>query len=83
MICYFSMISNEAEELVKWMCDSVGSRVIEEGILSETIQFKLKWKLIKVIKGHYSVLAKDRFGSHVFDKLWNVSDIALKVLLSR
>ena len=64
--------------LFKWLFDPITSRIIEMFFVSETVLPKSKKKMMHSLQGQYGGLAKDKYGSHLIDKIWLVAPIALK-----
>ena len=58
---------------------SISSHVLDVAFTHDSISPKLRRKLILKLVGHYHVLADDRIGSRVVDKIWASSDVFLKV----
>jgi nucleolar protein 9 len=56
-----------------------GMRVLESLLVSSTISLKVKRSLLHNLTGHYGKLARDKFGSFLFDKAWKSADIIAKV----
>jgi nucleolar protein 9 len=70
------------EELLKWACDPVCSRVLEKFFVSPTVTSKSKRKLLRSFTGNFSDLAKDKYASHMIDKCWRVATLELKELIA-
>ncbi|KAI8823129.1 armadillo-type protein, partial [Fimicolochytrium jonesii] len=73
-----SFMSLTPEESRNWAFSPTSSRVLEQFLLSSTINLKAKRKLIRSWLGKFATLAADKFGSHTVDKAWAVADIGLK-----
>jgi len=67
------------EKKYSLMKHPVGSRAFELFLTSESLSLKLKTKLAKGVTGHFVDLALDKYGSHIVDRCWQVSDITFKV----
>ncbi|KAK9768120.1 Nucleolar protein 9 [Basidiobolus ranarum] len=73
-----SYLSQPLDVTYSWTLDPVGSRVIESFLTSPNVSLKAKRKIIRSFAGKYHEMAMDKYGSHMVDKCWAVSDIELK-----
>ncbi|KAJ3145160.1 Nucleolar protein 9 [Geranomyces michiganensis] len=73
-----SFMALTLEESQLWAADAVASRVLEQFLVASTVSTKAKRKVIRGWLGRFSIIASDKFGSHVVDKAWAVADISLK-----
>lgn len=71
-----SFLDLSSEDLKLLATHPMGGRAMEAFITSTTIGHKPKRKLLRNLAGQLADLAKDKYGSHVVDKLWaNAADI--------
>jgi len=65
-------------EIKSWATDAIASRVIESFLLSTQVILKAKRKILHMFDGSYGEIACNRYGSHLVDKCWAVSDLKMK-----
>lgn len=58
--------------------DQVACHVLDKFLLSSTVSIKAKRKLLRGFEGSLHLLATDKSGSRVLDKLWAIADINTK-----
>ncbi|KAF9579668.1 Nucleolar protein 9 [Lunasporangiospora selenospora] len=73
-----SFFAQKEELMYSWTMDPVGSRVIEAFLTSSALNLKVKRKILRSFLGKYHTMALDRYGGHMVDKCWAVSDIEMK-----
>jgi len=73
-----SLISLSHNEIKEWATDAIASRVIESFLQSTQVLLKAKRKILHMFDGNYSEIACNRYGSHLVDKCWAVSDLKMK-----
>ncbi|ORX93043.1 ARM repeat-containing protein [Basidiobolus meristosporus CBS 931.73] len=73
-----SYLSQPLDSTYSWTLDPIGSRVVESFLTSPNVSLKAKRKIIRSFAGKYHEMAMDKYGSHIVDKCWAVSDIELK-----
>ncbi|KAG0164059.1 Nucleolar protein 9 [Apophysomyces sp. BC1034] len=56
----------------------VTNRAYESILISETVNEKMKKRILKNLQNTYPALAKDKFGSHIVERCWAVADIEMK-----
>lgn len=64
---------------LSWCYSPSGSRAFEAFVVSDEMSHKSKRKLFKSLSENYTDLAKDKFGSHIIEKIWEHADIGVKV----
>lgn len=65
-------------------CDQTASHVIETFFSSTTVSIKKKHKAIRTVFSDICIdIATDKYGSHVFEKLWIYSPISSRKTLAR
>lgn len=73
-----SFLSQRPEVVYNWCFSPAGSRAFEAIVASNNINQKMKKKILRDLSGKYTVLAKDKFGSHILEKCWLAADIEMK-----
>ncbi|KAG4091742.1 ARM repeat-containing protein [Neocallimastix lanati (nom. inval.)] len=73
-----SLINLSHKEIKEWAIDAIASRVIESFLLSSQVLLKAKRKILHMFDGNYGEIACNRYGSHLVDKCWAVSDLKMK-----
>ncbi|ORX54716.1 ARM repeat-containing protein [Piromyces finnis] len=73
-----SLISLSHNEIKEWATDAIASRVIESFLQSSQVILKAKRKILHMFDGNYGEIACNRYGSHLVDKCWAVSDLKMK-----
>jgi len=73
-----SLISLDHNEIKEWATDAIACRVIESFLLSTQVLLKAKRKILHMFDGNYGQIACNRYGSHLVDKCWAVSDLKMK-----
>ncbi|ORX85396.1 ARM repeat-containing protein [Anaeromyces robustus] len=73
-----SLISLNHNEIKEWATDAIACRVIESFLLSNQVLLKAKRKILHMFDGNYGQIACNRYGSHLVDKCWAVSDLKMK-----
>ncbi|OUM65483.1 hypothetical protein PIROE2DRAFT_31868, partial [Piromyces sp. E2] len=73
-----SLISLSHNEIKEWATDAIASRVIESFLQSSQVLLKAKRKILHMFDGNYGEIACNRYGSHLVDKCWAVSDLKMK-----
>ncbi|KAI9492112.1 armadillo-type protein [Zychaea mexicana] len=73
-----SFLSQKPDTTLPWCFSPQASRAFEAMLASEYVGGKVKKKIIKNLQGHYVQIAKDKFGSHILDRIWAVAEINVK-----
>ncbi|KAI9278411.1 armadillo-type protein [Phascolomyces articulosus] len=73
-----SFLSQKPDTTLTWCFSPQASRAFESILTSEHVGGKIKKKIMKNLQGHYVSIAKDKFGSHIMDRIWVVADISVK-----
>ncbi|KAI9485853.1 MAG: armadillo-type protein [Benjaminiella poitrasii] len=73
-----SFLSQRPDVIHRWCFSPAGSRAFEAIVASPYVNEKIKKKIMRDLGGKYTMLAKDKFGSHILDKCWLVADIDSK-----
>ncbi|KAI0216288.1 Nucleolar protein 9, partial [Massospora cicadina] len=73
-----SLLSQPSGVLLGLAKDPVASHVLDKFLISPTVSLKAKRKLTRAFEGSLHLLATDKGGSRVLDKLWAVADISTK-----
>ncbi|KAI9317229.1 armadillo-type protein [Dichotomocladium elegans] len=73
-----SFLSQKPEDTLKWCFSPLGSRAFESILRSDEVNIKVKKRVTKNLEGRFVALAKDKFGSHIIERCWEVADINTK-----
>jgi len=71
------------EALKVMLCDPRGSHLADALIDSEYVGEKSRERLVKTLKGHYVDLAKCKFGSRAFEKVWSRANVKSRLEIGR
>jgi nucleolar protein 9 len=75
------VVSQPDTTLSLWSTDPIASRILEALIDSESVDKKVKKKLVLLFKGQFARLAADKYASHFVDKCFLNSKIEIKELV--
>ncbi|KAI8058172.1 armadillo-type protein [Syncephalis plumigaleata] len=78
-----SLLGLNKQELMKWSCNAISSRVLESFFTVDAVSVKTKRKLAEQWTGSFHQLALDRYGGHVLDRYWIVADLAHKETIAQ
>ncbi|KAI7861000.1 armadillo-type protein [Circinella umbellata] len=73
-----SFLSQKPDTTLTWCFSPQASRAFESMLSSDQVGGKVKKKIIKNLQGHFVSISKDKFGSHIIDRIWAVADINVK-----
>ncbi|XP_072283574.1 nucleolar protein 9 isoform X2 [Pyxicephalus adspersus] len=59
-------------------CSQAGSHVFDALLTSDTVTEKQRKKVLRKLRAHVVDLARNKFGSRVLDRIWNVSTMGVK-----
>nr|XP_018913884.1 PREDICTED: nucleolar protein 9 [Bemisia tabaci] len=76
-----SMLSMTQKDLLALFCDSKGCHIAEAFLRSPTVGAKSRERLFKILKDSYAALSSSKYGSWVFEALWEVVDTKQKISL--
>ena len=71
-------MSQKPDTTLTWCFSPQASRAFESMLTSDQVGGKVKKKIIKNLQGHFVSISKDKFGSHIIDRIWAVADINVK-----
>ncbi|KAJ2140510.1 Nucleolar protein 9 [Coemansia sp. RSA 564] len=73
-----SFFAQAPDRMYSWCKDPSGSRIIEAIISSEHIPLATKRQVLDQYSNKYADLAVNKYGSHIVDACWKVSDMPYK-----
>ncbi|KAJ1856843.1 Nucleolar protein 9 [Coemansia sp. RSA 1822] len=73
-----SFFAQAPDRMYSWCKDPSGSRIIEAIISSEHIPLTTKRKVLEQYSNKYADLAVNKYGSHIVDACWKISDMPYK-----
>ncbi|KAJ3379656.1 Nucleolar protein 9 [Lobulomyces angularis] len=78
-----SFLSLPVEDILKYVKHHSLSRVVEALIKSRKTKLDTKWKLCDILLGNWCDLAKDKYASHIIEKLWQFIDVPRKTIIAK
>ncbi|KAI8922968.1 armadillo-type protein [Entophlyctis helioformis] len=82
-LCVESIMAMEPESLFKWALDPIASRVVEAILASHTLALRTQRRLVRNFFGRFVELSSDKYGSHLVDKCWAVSNMDMRETIAQ